>query len=250
LRILVISDIHGNADALRRVLEDSGRWDYLWVLGDLVDYGPEPHVVIDMVRELKPDVIVQGNHDHAVANGADCRCDPVVHELSVYTRENISMRLVSSEQRDWLRSLPLKQSVSISGRDYYIVHGSPLSPLYGYLKPDLSRAELLANMRENPFSKSIIKADYLVVGHTHIAFKLSVEGVTILNPGSIGQPRDGAPGASYLVIDPEENTYIHKRVKYDVETVIRKLQGLGIQEKYLDWLKKILYNATIQPCPE
>jgi len=80
LRILVISDIHGNADALRRVLEDSGRWDHLWILGDLVDYGPEPHVVIDVVRELKPDVIVQGNHDHAVANGADCRCDPVVHE--------------------------------------------------------------------------------------------------------------------------------------------------------------------------
>jgi len=112
---------------------------------------------------------VQGNHDHAVANGVDCRCDPVVHELSVYTRENISMKLVSSGQRDWLRRLPLKQRVSISGRDYYIVHGSPLSPLYGYLKPDLSRAELLAGMRENTFGKSIIKADYLVVGHTHIA---------------------------------------------------------------------------------
>jgi len=159
----------------------------------------------------------------------------------------MSTKLVPSGQRDWLRRLPLKQRVSISGRDYYIVHGSPLSPLYGYLKPDLSRAELLAGMRENPFSKSIIKADYLVVGHTHIAFKLNVEGVTILNPGSVGQPRDGAPSVSYLVIDPEENTYTHKRVKYDVETVVRKLQGLGIQEKYLGWLKGILYNATIQP---
>jgi len=66
----------------------------------------------------------------------------------------------------------------------------------------------------------------------------------------VGQPRDGAPGASYLVIDPEENTYTHKRVKYDVETVVRKLQGLGIQEKYLEWLKRILYSATLQPCPE
>ena len=88
MRILVLSDVRGNVDALKAVVKHAGKWDYLWVLGDLVDYGPEPHIVVDMIRELKPDVIVRGNHDHAVAYNVDCRCNTATHELSVYTRLN------------------------------------------------------------------------------------------------------------------------------------------------------------------
>jgi len=241
----VISDIHGNADALKAVIENCSRWDQLWVLGDLVDYGPEPHVVVDMVRELKPDVVVRGNHDHAVAYGVDCRCDPSVHELSVYTRVNISLKLLSHEQISWLKSLPIKQVVAVHGKVFYLVHGSPLNPLYGYLRPDLSREELAANLRESPLAKSTIRADYLIVGHTNIAFSLKADTVQILNPGSVGQPRDGDPRASYLVIDFERNEYTHYRVKYDLDKVVEKLRSLVREEKYFNWLREILYNASI-----
>ena len=118
MRVLVISDVHGNADALRAVLEDAGRWDDVWVLGDLVDYGPEPQVVVDMVRELRPGLVVRGNHDNAVAFGVDCLCDPKVHELSVYTRQAISARLLSREQVEWLRGLPTTARKSADGATY------------------------------------------------------------------------------------------------------------------------------------
>ncbi|MEM4003460.1 MAG: metallophosphoesterase family protein, partial [Ignisphaera sp.] len=76
MRIVIVSDVHGNTEALRAVLDSAERWDGVWFLGDFVDYGPEPHIVIDIVRTLKPDVIVMGNHDSAVAFDMDCRCGP------------------------------------------------------------------------------------------------------------------------------------------------------------------------------
>jgi predicted phosphodiesterase len=169
VKILIISDIHGNSVALRTVLEDAKRWDYVWVLGDLVDYGPEPHIVIDIVRELKPDVIVMSNHDYAVAFNTDCRCDPEIHELSEYTRRNISYRLLSREQIEWLKSLPIKIEKNVNGRKIYIVHGSPRNPLYGYLKPDLSKDEILLQITPSIYAVKPrpVNADIVLVGHTH-----------------------------------------------------------------------------------
>ncbi|MCC6041942.1 MAG: metallophosphoesterase, partial [Desulfurococcaceae archaeon] len=93
MRVLIISDIHGNYDALKTVLETARGFDYIWFLGDLVDYGPEPHLVVDLVREIKPEVALMGNHDYAVAYNTDCMCAQELHDLSVYTRLNISYKL-------------------------------------------------------------------------------------------------------------------------------------------------------------
>ncbi len=245
MRILVISDIHGNLDALKKVLEHASRWDYLWVLGDLVDYGPEPHMVVDLVRSLKPDVIVRGNHDHAVAFNTDCLCARELHDLSVCTRNNISFKLLSREQVEWLRTLPLKVEVKVNDTRFYIVHGSPRNPLYGYLKPSLSSSEILFYLTPSPLSAKprIVDADYVVVGHTHIQWSTSVGSLRVLNPGSIGQPRDGDPRASYAVIDLDSNSIELHRVKYDVEVVLRKYKSLGVEGKYYSLLEYILRNA-------
>ena len=247
MRVLVLSDIHGNADALRAVLEHARGWDEVWVLGDLVDYGPEPHVVVDTVRELEPRVIVRGNHDNAVAFGVDCFCDPRIHELSVYTRENISLKLLSRDQVEWLRSLPIKQRIQISDHVFYIVHGSPLSPLYGYLRPDMPEEKILEHLSVPSMRLGkrgrLVSADVVVVGHTHIPFRLCVKDLVVVNPGSVGQPRDGVPAASYMILDTETLETRHYRVKYDIGKVLKKLESLGLEERYYEWLKRILLSG-------
>jgi len=247
MRVLVISDIHGNADALQKVLEHATRWDKLWVLGDLVDYGPEPHIVVDLIRSMSPDVIVRGNHDHAVAFNADCLCMPGIHELSKYTRNNISYRLLTKEQIKWLRALPLRSEVIINGKSFYIVHGSPRNPLYGYLKPNLGLDEILLHL--TPMSLATcpkpISKDFVVTGHTHIPYKINIGNTIVLNPGSVGQPRDEVPKASYMVIDTDNMVVKHYRVKYDIDRVLRKLKDLSLEERYYQWLRRILLTASI-----
>ncbi|OYT31556.1 MAG: metallophosphoesterase [Thermoprotei archaeon] len=244
MRILVISDIHGNLDALQAVLEYVERWDMLWVLGDLVDYGPEPHLVVDTIRDVKPDIIVRGNHDHAVGYGVDCHCSQRTHELSVYTRKNISYKLLSKEQVKWLASLPIKKETKIDDKTIYIVHGSPHNPLYGYLNPSLKYEEMIKHLTPDQ-SQKLIDEDYILVGHTHIPWIASVNGKEILNPGSVGQPRDGLPKSSCITIDSENMNIINYRIEYDKKKTLQKLRQLNLEQRYYQWLARILTTATI-----
>lgn len=247
LRVLIISDVHGNYDALRAVLDHAGRWDYLWVLGDLVDYGPEPHVVADAVRELNPDLVIMGNHDHAVAYNEDCRCSPELHELSEYTRHNISLRLVGKVQKDWLGSLPTYRSLEVGGAKIFAVHGSPRNRLYGYLKPSLPQHELVLALTPSIYSvrPRPVDAELVIVGHTHIQADFRVGSVRVLNPGSAGQPRDGDPRAAYMVLETDTLAVCPRRVKYDVYRVVEKLNKLGLDPSYTAHLAKILYEGSV-----
>lgn len=245
--MLVISDIHGNYDALRAVVEHASGWDYLWVLGDLVDYGPEPHLVIDYVRDLSPDLIVAGNHDYAVAYSTDCMCAPELHDLSEYTRREISLRLVSKEQLEWLKNLSTHRSIEISGKKVFAVHGSPRNKLYGYMKPTLPLHELMIALTPSTYATRPrpVDADIVVSGHTHTQADFYAGSIRVLNPGSIGQPRDGNPGASYAVLDVENMSVELRRVEYDVRRVIEKLENLGIDSKSLARLAEILTRGSI-----
>lgn len=248
MRALLISDIHGNFDALKRVIEDAKGYDEIWVLGDLVDYGPEPHLVIDLVRELKPEVIVRGNHDHAVAFGVDCRCGEKTHALSVYTRENISLKLLADSQRSWLGELPLVARRNVAGHEAVIVHGSPRDPLYGYLYPQLGGAELLHMLAPaSKYGLSPGKIDYgiAIVGHTHLPMDIRIGPARVLNPGSVGQPRDGDPKASYGILDLETGAFAIHRVEYDVGLVIAKLRSLLPDEGAVQRLSRILVSGAI-----
>jgi protein phosphatase len=249
LRVLIISDIHGNADALKAVLESARRFDAIWVIGDLVDYGPEPHIVVDIIRELKPEVIVMGNHDYAVAYNTDCKCHQILHDLSVYTRLNISIKLLTHEQVNWLKTLKHNVKLKLSNKCIYIVHGAPRDPLYGYLKPDLPIRDLEELLTE-PASKyslrtKLVDADHVILGHTHISFTLEVKGINVLNPGSVGQPRDGDPRASYAIFDLETYNFTHYRVKYNVERVIDKLKALKLEYNVIKRLEEIIRTGNV-----
>jgi predicted phosphodiesterase len=252
LRVLVLSDIHGNLHALRAVLEAARGWDEVLVLGDLVDYGPRPGEVVDELRGLGARV-VRGNHDEAVGYGVDCRCGEATHWLSVWFRENVTLRLVDSGVRRYLASLPLSLELDAGPLRAVAVHAAPSNPLYAYLYPWLPEGEACRLLRRPsprlvPRREGCPRGLYLV-GHTHHQFLRVLGGAVVANPGSVGQPRDGDPRAAYMILDTDTGRVEFGRVEYDVERVIRELEALGVPEPYMGALRYMLVRASVPPRP-
>ncbi|MEB3779207.1 MAG: metallophosphatase family protein [Desulfurococcales archaeon] len=251
-RILVVSDIHGNIYSLNTVLEHARGWDELVVLGDLVDYGPHPGEVIDILRGYDAK-IVRGNHDHAVAFGVDCRCGEETHWLSVWFRENVTLKLLSEDQRKYLASLPLKLNLEIDGLNIHMMHAAPSNSLYAYLYPWLDNSQVCKLLKSHsPLRLSGDKGSrcpqgLYLVGHTHHQFYRVVEGAIVANPGSVGQPRDGDPRAGYMIIDTTREAIELYRVKYDVGRTVEAIMNLGVPEPYMSALKYMLQRGRIPP---
>jgi len=249
LKILVLSDVHSNKYALDTILKHARKIDYTIFLGDAVDYGPHPAEVIDILRE-NVDIWIMGNHDNAVAFNVDCKCGQELHDLSVYTRENITLKLISDDQKKFLQNLPIRKEIEIEGKTFYLVHGSPRDPLYGYVFPEVDEQALLKNM----FMKTIagetrVSADFVLLGHTHKPMIRRIGETKILNPGSVGQPRDGDPRASFAIIDLDANSSEIIRLTYPVDKLIQDLDTyselLNIEKKVLEKLKSIFKTGRI-----
>ncbi len=244
-RILALSDIHGNSVALRTVLEKE-KFDEVWVAGDLVDYGPDPGEVVDIIRELDPPVIVRGNHDHAAAYGVDCGCGQATHDLSVLTRERITLEQLSRKDLVWLGSLPLEASVECGGNFFYITHGSPLDPLYHYFYYHAggSQVKRVLDSLEEKYDASRL---LLVHGHTHFQGSLSLNGFKTVNPGSAGQPRDGDPRAAYAIVRCSDIglEITLARIKYDIGTVVSKLSMYKLPSRVVEKLRNIVMRGGV-----
>ena len=237
MNILIISDIHGNYEALKSVLLDAGSYDEVIVLGDLVDYGPDPDLVIDEIRSLNP-LIVKGNHDEAVSKGVDCRAGPLLHDASVYTREHITLSKLGKEDINWLRNLQYTIIKDLGNAKLFIAHASVKDPLYKYIYPWLSEEVL----------KDYLNAEginYVVIGHTHYQFlRPTTFGIKVINPGSVGQPRDGDWRAAYSIIS-DSGEVIFKRVKYDVNLTLYKLKELLNESLHYNKLSHILRGKGV-----
>jgi diadenosine tetraphosphatase ApaH/serine/threonine PP2A family protein phosphatase len=228
MRIAVLSDIHANPVALDAVLADAGAVDGVWHLGDVVGYGPDPNGVIDRLRGAGA-VGVRGNHDAAAIGGSEIDWfNPDARRAMEWTRTALS-----SDSVDWLSSQPERRS--IEGCD--LVHGSPRQPLWEYVTSAAVAADNL-ELLQDPIG---------LHGHTHIPVAWlqageSIEGLSprdgaalrlegrraLVNPGSVGQPRDGDPRASYMVLDPAAGTMTWHRVAYDVESVQAAMRATGL----------------------
>ncbi len=212
MKILVISDIHGNKEALDAVM--AVPHDDAVCLGDLVDYGPSPGECIDLLREQDIPTI-RGNHDNAVAFGMECGCGYEYKHLSIATRE-YTTAILNDTQMDFLRKLPMNHERIESEVRLYFTHGSPLS-FYDYIKPDTPE-EIVKDYIEE------VDADFIFIGHSHIPFTRKVGDVTLINPGSVGQPRDGDIRASCAVFDTDTLQTELIRVEYDMEAVFEKIR--------------------------
>lgn len=215
MRILVLADIHANWAALEAIREP---YDVCICLGDLVDYGPDGAACVDWVREHAT-YVVRGNHDHAVAQNISGSGDEGYRYLARSTRPLMWQQL-GAEQRTYLARLPVTLDVMLQHTHFFLVHATPRDPMDEYLLDDVDQWERrLAD----------IHAAFVCVGHTHRQFAITANGSKVINPGSVGQPRDGDPRAAYAVI---ENGCVElKRVEYPVERTIASLVAAPIPER-------------------
>jgi predicted phosphodiesterase len=220
MRCAIIADIHANLAALTAVLLDvkqRGGVEEIWCLGDIVGYGPDPHDCIELLRQTNH-ICVAGNHDLAAVGQIDtAEFNPDAVAATEWTAGQLNSRDVS-----YLRSLPRV----INRDDFTLVHGSPREPIWEYV---LS----ISGAREN---FAYFKTKFCLLAHTHVpaAFSYDEGGACsflqfnpdkelvlekarlIINPGAVGQPRDGDPRASYAIYDSNKNRFWLYRVPYDI----------------------------------
>jgi len=230
MKILVISDVHGNIVALNEVLRNVPH-DVVIFSGDVVDYGPKPVESLEKIKSISFK-LVRGNHDNAAAFNVDCRCSPKMHALSVETRK-FTRQVLNDEQINFLKKLPLTESFELGGKRFFMVHASRTDPLFQYLKPGETNKEKFIE------EFGSIDADFIIYGHTHLPLIIRdvIRGV-IVNPGSVGQPRDGDPRASCALIDTVSNDVQIIRVPYDIDLVAHQIKEAGLPEKLVLILKQ------------
>ena len=166
-------------------------------------------------------VAVRGNHDHSLAQRVRVRPVGTFRRISAALRPH-HYRVLSDEQLTWLAELPVQRYVQLDGYRFLLLHATPRDPLDEYLEAD---AEQWRQRLEG------VQADFLCVGHTHVPMHLQLGAVQVVNPGSVGQPRDGDPRASYVVI--EDGRVEFRRVAYDVERTVCQLREAGLESEVL-----------------
>ncbi len=229
MKIVIISDLHGNYEALRALPET---YDELWVLGDLVNYGPEPGAVVDFVK-AKSAVIVRGNHDHCIGYDVDPRCTPRYQKMAEITRR-YTASILKTDQQKFLRQLPLNLGLSRQDTRFYLCHAKPSDPLYGYC-PEQSE-DWMSELDH-------VKGDALLVGHTHTPFIRRIGDRVVVNPGSLGQPKTGNPDACYAVW--EDGSFQLKSFPYDVDKTIGQLKALAFQQDVEKDLITVLQTGSV-----
>jgi predicted phosphodiesterase len=219
-RLVVVSDIHSNLDALEAVIRSFPAYDELLCLGDLVGYGPQPNEAVERIRELHPSIVLAGNHDSAVVSG-----DTDGFSENAAKAVDWTMKQIREEHRQYLASLKPLAKLERLGTTLALYHGSPRDPLSEYIYPGLSETSARALIRR-------ANAEVVLLGHTHVPMLHTIEGLMLANPGSVGQPRDGDPRASFgvLTIDSHQSRFYVQRVAYDVAPVAKRILESGLPE--------------------
>lgn len=229
MKILLLADIHSNWPALSAIKE---RFDACLFVGDFVDYATDPVPCIEWGR-THITAGVRGNHDHAVAQRIVAQGGDGLRQLAAATRP-IHWQVMRSRHMRYLSRLSVTKRVTVDGKSFHLVHGTPRDPLDEYLTDDAGgwRDRLAA-----------IDADFVCVGHTHIPFHLDLGRVQVINPGSVGQPRDGDPQAAYAVI--EDGKVELRRVKYDIDATVDQMRTYGINGTALEIAESILRTGGL-----
>jgi putative phosphoesterase len=230
MKLLVVSDIHANWPALQAIREQA---DVIVCLGDVVSYGPFPRECVAWVREHATHV-VRGNHDTALAYRVDPQAAGFKRELARATLAH-HRRSLSRGDVTWLRGLPTEMRFRFDDYSFHAIHASPADHLFSYrLTPDLGDDELKKEVER-------VRADIVLVGHTHLPMSRGAWTKVILNPGSVGQPLDGNPRASYAVI--KDGVAEIRRVPYDIEATVVGTREMGLADDVTRALITILLTG-------
>jgi diadenosine tetraphosphatase ApaH/serine/threonine PP2A family protein phosphatase len=240
VRVAVISDVHANLYALEAVLAEIDRKppEQLWCLGDTVGYGPRPNECCALVEERAALTLV-GNHDLLALGSAATRAEDFnaeAVEAAAWTKEQLT-----PESRRFLQSL--ESSAEVEGAELF--HGSPRDPVWEYVLDEIAAL----------YAFALTSAQIVLVGHSHVSFALRLQrnGLEgghasagaeerlgaerwLLNPGSVGQPRDGDPNAAFLELDLDERWARFRRVAYPVSRTQAEIRELGLPDSLAERL--------------
>lgn len=241
MRYLVISDIHANLEALEAVLDAaSGEYDAVLSLGDQVGYGASPNEVVERVQSLHPEHSLLGNHDLAALGSLDLdQFNPFAREAAEWTAHQLR-----PEIRAHLETLNPRSAA----RGFELFHASPRDPVWEYMEAQW----------QGPPNFEIMDTDLAMVGHTHVprVFRSVQDQVfvsepeaddvlavvpgerLIVNPGGVGQPRDGDPRAAFSIYDPDARTITFRRVPYKIGVAQRKIREAGLPRILADRLSQ------------
>jgi len=215
VRYAIISDVHSNIHALDSVLGDVDEQgaDVIICAGDLVGYCPFPNEVVGALRQ-RGAICIAGNHDRACVNLDTFNMNPLAANAIFWTAKHIS-----AGSMDYLRRLRPQTSLNLGGTPAAMFHGSPRND-DEYVFEDDANAELL----------ELAKAQIVISGHTHVPYVKKIPEGALVNPGSVGQPRDGDPRASYLVYDERGQEFELRRIDYPKEEAASAVIAAGLPD--------------------
>lgn len=224
--IAVISDVHANLEALEAVLRQVRGMD-LYCLGDLVDYGASPNEVVEMVQK-EAKAVVMGNHDLAAVTG-----DTSLFNARAVISSKWTAKTLTVANMDYLRNLPRDWKSTVATVPTYFAHGSPDDQMWEYVDP---------STHHDLFGHYLTKlgVGLIGLGHTHVPYVWRDETGVVFNPGSVGQPRDGDPRASWasLALDDGALGVEIRRVEYDVGKAASRIRKAGLPESHAERLSK------------
>jgi predicted phosphodiesterase len=238
-KILVISDVHANLPALEAVIEDAGRIEQTWCLGDIVGYGPQPNECVQRIAELPKLTCMMGNHDYAAINDMTLETfNSDARKALLWQRETLS-----AENKEFLRTLNFKP---VERGEVTLAHGSPRDSIWEYVMNTLVARMCL----------DVFWTRWCMVGHSHFQATFHYHALdddmtieipnsnnkyrlterAILNPGSVGQPRDHDPRAAYAIFRPKEKIWEPRRVEYDIARVQDLIREAGLPARHAERL--------------
>jgi len=242
MRCLVLSDIHANLAAFDAVIYDAGHFDLIWCLGDIVGYGPDPNECIARLRQF-PHLSLCGNHDWAALGKIELRGFNSDARISA----EWTQRQLTPASRAYLQALPPSRTVD---PDFTLAHGSPRQPIWEYILDPMTAG----------YNFDAFQTPACFVGHTHVpALYYMPIGVAnarqcemrtpqwnspvhlnsgrwIANPGSVGQPRDGNPNASYALFDLDDSVWEHRRVRYSIRETQSRMRERDLPARLVERL--------------
>ena len=232
MKTLIVSDIHGNWPALESVLAAEAGFDGVLCLGDLVNYGPQPVECVRWAMALRPgNIVIQGNHDRAFGCDEDPHCS-AAYEVVAAAVQAATSHLLTAQMKRFLAGLEPMQGFERAGAKCVACHATPGNPLYHYLGE-----ESAMSLWESELAQAG-HPDFLFLGHTHQPMNTQFQRTLVVNPGSVGQPKDGDPRAAYAVW--KDGRVSLRRARYDVERTVRAFGGLALDSKFVQSLSGVL----------